>query len=392
MRSSLTRQSILVAGACLVCDVSIMMLTGVAGHREVAWLVMLVVVIVSDAALATSARWSGPVALLAIAVSLVSSMLLGGARAKVNEAGALIAAYRAGAWTRGWPAIAYLGAMFGGMTAAYALRGPSAVAPLVAPALLPSLTWLEVAIAAMTTVLPWMVGRYTTARRSYLEELRRQADQREFDARTQVERAVAEDRSAIARDLHDVISHHVSAINMHAAAARLSLGTAPQQTSRSLYAVESASRAALADLRHLLALLHGEQPDGTRQPGLSNLDDLFTGVQATLEMRGPAVALPESLDVALYRIAQEMLTNALRHGDGGPIRMVVSRSPDRLELATVNGLPGTARPGGDTRHRGLAGIRDRAALFGGSVTSGPADGGRAWRTAVVFDDPGKDDR
>ncbi|GIF26748.1 two-component sensor histidine kinase [Paractinoplanes tereljensis] len=366
-RASLIRQSILVAGACMIIDVLALVAHDRDGPRA-PWIAVLVALAVADAALATPARWSGGVAVFASAVTLGGTFLLGG---HFVYAGMLIAAYRAGAWLRG--------AQAGGVLAAM----------LVAQALCARHPGWELPLEALRDVLlPWMVGRYTTTRRAYLDDLERRADLQRLDARAAVERAVAQDRSAIARDLHDVIAHHVSAINVHAGAARLSLAGAAGDAAGSLQAVETASRAAMADLRHLLDVLHGEHPDAVRQPGLDNLDELLDGLRAAdvparLSTSGTPQPVPDSLNVALYRIAQEMLTNAMRHGDGTGVEVMVSYGSEALELSTVNGLAaGPVQAAGEGPRRGLAGIRNRARLFAGSASSGPGPGGRTWHTTV----------
>ncbi|MEV4760913.1 histidine kinase [Micromonospora sp. NPDC049559] len=245
---------------------------------------------------------------------------------------------------------------------------------------------------AKSAVLPWLVGRYTAGRRAYLDDLRHRRENERRDAQAAVEAAVARERTVIARDLHDVISHHVSAIGVHAGAVRLGLaacacGTA-DRAAGSLSAVEAASRAAMVDLRELLDVLHGSS-DGAGQPGLANLDELVSGVRPAgpsvrLTVRGRPSSLPGSLDVALYRVAQEMLTNALRHGDGTVVQIEVGYADGRVTLTTRNRIgpdrPATWPAGGG---RGLAGIRTRAAMFDGSVSYGPDEARRCWETTVT---------
>ncbi|MFG1609574.1 sensor histidine kinase [Actinoplanes sp. NPDC049265] len=378
-RDRLTRQSLLIAGVCVVTDVLLFLLQDVPGEHP-AWPVVLLAIVVSDAALATPTRWSGLVATAAVAVSVGGAVLLGGVPLDLNEAGLLVATYRAGAWLRGAQAVATLGVVVGGLLVAHLVRGfPMDAAVLVE--------------GGKFGLVSWLVGRYTTARRKHLDELRRQAELEERDAREAVERAVAEDRVAIARDLHDVITHHVSAISVHAGAARLRLSRTDtdEPALASLRSVEDASRSALGDLRNMLDLLHGRTATDEEQPRLAKISDLLAGVRAAgievrLDVSGPPRALPDSLDTALYRIVQEMLTNALRHGDGHAIDVTVRYGAGVVELETVNGYapadhPGTAGRAG----RGLTGIRNRAGLFGGRVDSGPCPDGRTWSTAVSVD-------
>jgi signal transduction histidine kinase len=246
-------------------------------------------------------------------------------------------------------------------------------------------------------LLPWLVGRYTTARRAYIAELEQRAERERRERRQALAEAIAEERSSIARDLHDVISHHVSAIGVHAGVARLKATAAPDAVDAvdlagSLSAVETSGRAAMADLRRMLDFLHGVPPDPAgedRQPGLDDLAGLLdtvrgAGLPARVTVRGVPPLLPESLDIAAYRVVQEMLTNALRHGAGGTAEVELRYDENSLTVTTANPLATRPRPRPDSPHRGLQGIRSRAALFDGSLAYGPGPDGTTWTTTVTF--------
>jgi signal transduction histidine kinase len=380
---------LLVAAVCLLADVAAFFTAGpVSQLRALDWAVLAAVAVV-DAALALPARHSGWVALAHAVVRFAAEGLLGGLTIgrQANDAGSLIAGYRAGAWLRGGAAsmaLAVLALGIGG--ASLFSRGHDGGVLLV-----------EVTKNAL---LPWLVGRYTTARRAHIAELEQRAENQRRDAHAAVEHAVAEERSAIARDLHDVISHHVSAIGVHAGAARLGLNTAtsPDGIADSLTAVETSSRSAMVDLRRLLDLLHGDASDVSRQPGLDNIEELLDGVRRAglptrLSTQGPGRRLPGSLDIALYRITQEMLTNALRHGDGSPVEVELRYHEASVSLTARNGIspavstpPSSQHPTSEWREsgRGLAGIRKRAAIFEGTFAYGPDPGGRTWETTATF--------
>lgn len=233
--------------------------------------------------------------------------------------------------------------------------------------------------------VPWLVGRYTAAGRAYVDQLERHQQQQQ----AALERALADEREAIARDLHDVISHHVSAVGIHAGAARLALGTDPDAVARSLAAVESASRSAMMDLRRQLDLLHGADSAGERQPGLANVSHLVdtvrqAGLSVELELPDAMPALSQSLDVTVYRIVQELLTNALRHGDG-TARLQVRRTINEVTIDASNPIA-DGRFSGESPGRGRAGVRRRAELFGGTMRDGSDDGVR-WRTVVSIPVP-----
>ncbi len=381
-RVSLTRQSVLVALVALFADASVYVLRAPVPMSATAVLGLVAIVVV-DAALAGPARLSGLVAVGHVVVYLGIPLVFDG-RLKfcANDAGMMIAGYRAGAWLVGVPAFATLGTMVVGVVATHFALGAGAVRAVTDLRMLP----VEVVSGA---VLPWLVGRYTTARRAYIAELEQRSEREERDAEEAVVRAITAERSAIARDLHDVIAHHVSAINLHAGAARLGLDKGNTALVKSLSAVETASRAAMGDLRHLLDLLHGDNTDSARQPGLDNLDELFDGVRAAgiparLTTSGVPRALPESLGITLYRIVQEMLTNALRHGDPSGVDVELAYRRDSLALTTTNRLPALVGARAEGHRRGLEGIRNRARLFDGVTTCGVEPDGRTWRTAVAF--------
>ncbi|MFD2417658.1 sensor histidine kinase [Amycolatopsis pigmentata] len=359
---ALARQSMLVAGVCVVTDGGQFLILGppLTGWRPWA---LLVATVIANAALALPARWSGAVLVGHAALTTVGPVLGLGIRA--DDAGLLIAGYRAGAWLGTRSAAVALAALMAALVASPILAGNRV-----------GHDWrLLVLYVLMRGLLPWLVGRYTTARRAYLADL----EQRETEA---VRRAVIEERGAIARDLHDVISHHVSAIGIHAGAARLALAgqDADGPVPRSLSAVEKASRSAMSDLHRLLDLLHGQSPEAL-QPGLNDLCDLLHGLPARLVVHGKARELPPSLEIALYRIAQEALTNALRHGDGGSIEVELAYTDNEVALTVTNTVPREARQNGE-RHHGLAGIRRRVTLYGGKLGYGPEDG--RWRLTASF--------
>ncbi|MGW6932708.1 sensor histidine kinase [Lentzea sp. NPDC054927] len=370
VKLSLKHQSWLVAAVCMVVDGGFVLLDG-----EPPWqtAVVLVMTLAVDAMLAGPARLSGWVAAAQAAVPVI--VLVSWSNGiDANDAGLLIAGYRAGAWLRRAPAFASLGMLSASLVfCTYTMGGGPAAAVLV---------------AGKGAVLPWLVGRYTTARRAYLAELEKRSAMEKADAQASVTKAVTEERSAIARDLHDVIVHHVSAIGLHAGAARLGLPAGNAPLEKSLRSVETSSRAAMVDLRHLLDLLHGDKPPGARQPGLDNVDELLEGVRAAgtparLEIRGSSREVPESLDITVYRIIQEMLTNALRHGDESGVTVTLDYAEDALTISASN-LAGPGNGHSGSVRRGLVGIRNRAAMFAGATRSGLEPDGRTWRTVVTF--------
>lgn len=394
MPGSFTCRSVLIAGLCVVTDLAFFGIlwqqnaTGGPGARlglEVpSWQVGLLVVVgivVMDAALALPMRYAGAVALGHAVLGLLTVPITPAwlAIRLVAPSGLAVSHYQAGAWLHGRQAVL----VFGGLFAAETARIMITVARV-------PYGWVTLGpVLIAYVVLPWLVGRLTTARRAHLASLEAEAAMRGHNERLAVQRAVAEERSAVARDLHDVISHHVSAVGMHACAARLSLnGAEAEHARRSLSDVESASRSAMVELRRMLDVLHGQDTvDAQRQPGLDNLDELLDGVRAAgvpvrLTLQGTQLTLPDSRDIALYRIAQEMLTNAVRYRAGGAVDVVLGYDLDRVRLIVTNEIDPAVRHERGWRHRGLMGVRERVGLFGGDVTYGPTPDGTSWQIRV----------
>ncbi|AGZ42581.1 sensor histidine kinase [Actinoplanes friuliensis] len=389
--AALRRQSLLIAVGCVLGDgVPFLLKHSQSPPHPAIWIAGLAILL-ADLALALPARTAGPVAVVHAVVRVGVAALLFSATGDRdgigNATGLAVAGYRAGAWVQGRRSWATLAALIAGMTATQAIQGFDATAE-------------NILLTLTNTVLPWLLGRHTTGRSGYIAEVRRRAEriQREaeeqrFQADRTLTLAVETERTAIARDLHDTISHHVSAVGVHAAAARLGLQSGlpahENRTVTSLEQVETSSRAALGDLRRMLDLLHGNDSDGVRQPGLEDLDTLVDGsrsagltVDLIMDDALPR-SLPKSLNLAAYRIVQEILTNALRHGDG-TLDLTLTRTVDAFRITANN----TTDPRSGTNAgtgRGLDGIRHRAGLFGGSVTTGPPpDAPGTWRTAITI--------
>ncbi len=200
------------------------------------------------------------------------------------------------------------------------------------------------------------------------------------------ERQLAE-RHRLARDLHDSVGHALTATTLQAAAARAVFDTDPAFARRALASIEDVGRAAVDDLDHVLGVLRDGTAGGgaaprAPQPTLVDLGRLCAevragGVEVRVEDAGPVGALPAAVSREGYRIVQEGLTNAARHGAGGPVTLRVGVAADALSIELVNAHDGG---GGRDGGRGLAGMRERVALLGGRLTAGP-DGDR-WRVAV----------
>jgi signal transduction histidine kinase len=303
----------------------------------------------------------------------------------VSAVGALIALYTVSSLCdRRWSIAAGVVAWLGVMSAALIRDRPVALSlqALVAPLALIAATWL--------------IGDNLRVRRAYVAQLEERAERLETEREAETRRAADGERARIARELHDVVAHHVSVIAVQAGAARMvaeSSSTSsgePQTTSDNMLAsIEVTARQALAELRRALGVLRkGEdRPDHTPQPGLDQLDSLIdqvrvagTPVEMTVSGQVPE-ALPQGVNLSAYRIVQEALTNVLKHGGGAPTRVAMRFSDDGLDLSVTDSgsnVPQVAS--GGTQHQpggghGIIGMRERVAMFGGDLQAGPLPGG-----------------
>ncbi|WP_329112599.1 sensor histidine kinase [Streptomyces sp. NBC_01353] len=252
--------------------------------------------------------------------------------------------------------------------------------------------WAAGALAALGAVAGWLAVALVRARRLQrrtLEDRRRLLEgERESAARI----AVEEERARIARELHDIVSHNVALMVVQASAAREVLATLPEEAATAMEAVESAGRDTMTELRHLLGLL-APSPSGedepyaaelsplAPQPGLGRLGPLvdriaFAGLPVEVRISGEPRSLPTGVDVTAYRIVQEALTNALRHGDGGKAEVSVRYGERYVRVEVLNSGPsvlsGDAAPKLSLRDhagagRGLIGLRERVAVYGGEL-------------------------
>jgi signal transduction histidine kinase len=237
-----------------------------------------------------------------------------------------------------------------------------------------------VAAAAAVVGLPWALGVAARARRAELDEARRRAEAAEQERDEQARRAVVEERAHIARELHDVVAHHVSLIGVQAGAARTTLDRDPESARAALGQIEEASRRAVGEMRHLLDALRDDEsgPASHPQPGLTDLDGLLAGFRATgldVTVTGTVPAgLGAALDLTCYRLVEESLTNVTRHSAAARAQVRFTEDGPWIHLVVED--PGPARPGRASPGRGRLGKAERTALFGGSLTDGPtATGG-----------------
>jgi signal transduction histidine kinase len=197
-------------------------------------------------------------------------------------------------------------------------------------------------------------------------------------------RATEQERARIARELHDVVTHNVSVMVIQAGAARKVLATAPDKASDALIAVEAGGRAAMAELRQVIGLLgidgdNTDPHDGadlTPQPGLDQLESLVArvrdaGLPVELTVLGRVRPLSPGVELAAYRVVQESLTNTMKHASGAAAMVTVEHRDDalRIEVVDTGGTPSESGRAG--QGRGLIGLRERLAVYGGTLHAGP---------------------
>jgi signal transduction histidine kinase len=209
-------------------------------------------------------------------------------------------------------------------------------------------------------------------------ERRAQIAERERDVAAR--EAVVEERARIARELHDVIAHHVSTIVLQAGAERRVLDNTDSPTREVLVTIEQTGRSALTETRRLLGMLRGHSSEPlTPQPGLAQVPILISqlreaGLPVELRVEGDRRELPAGLELSAYRIVQEALTNALKHAGDANTHVDIRYGTDSLELEIADDGSGASTPMPSGGH-GLVGMRERVALYGGRIDTGPQPNG-----------------
>ena len=265
---------------------------------------------------------------------------------------------------------------------AVALRGRPRIVAAAAAITVAGAAFIDprrVAQAVFLAAVPILLGGVVRVWRSGERQLEEQ------ERRHSGERALLEERQRIARELHDVVAHHMSVIAIQAEAAPYKTADPPPELVESFGEIRASALAGLAELRRVLGVLRTGEPGTAPQPGLAELDALLDsarsgGVSVAVTCSGIAVDLPEGVDLSAYRIVQEALSNAMRHAPGSHVQVQMAYRPDSLALeirndavASVLVASGSGEAGGG---HGLVGMRERATMLGGSLDAGPTgDGG-----------------
>jgi signal transduction histidine kinase len=250
---------------------------------------------------------------------------------------------------------------------------------------------IDVLPALFLPALPWYVGRRVRIRGDYVALLRERAEHLEAEQHARARQAVAEERARIARELHDVVAHQVSMMTVQAGAAKTIARDDPETAIEAMGDVERAGREALGELRNLLGVLRletGADDDLGPQRGLADLPALaeqlrHTGADVNLSIAELPCGATSALGLSVYRIVQESLTNVVKHAGTNPsVDVTVAADGHTLDIEVVNTVGNdtiSTTDGADTRVMsalptsgfGVAGMRERATLLGGTLTSGP---------------------
>ena len=288
-----------------------------------------------------------PYANALVPVGLADAFLLGNLR-DVRKAGAGLAVVVASA-----------------VTIAYNIPGHSISLLVILP--------LEFAVG-------WVAGFAVRERAEQAEAAEVRATEAELGRDAAARIAVAEERARIARELHDIVAHAVSVMVLQVGAVRHKLPDALAEEREALSGVERVGRAALTEMRRLLAVMRhdGERAELAPQPGLDGLGALVNdigraGLPVALHVEGEPFALPRGIDLSAYRIAQEALTNALKHADASHADVTISYAPEEVQIQVRDNGRGAVT--GNWHGHGLIGIRERVKLYGGDMTAGTASGG-----------------
>jgi signal transduction histidine kinase len=320
------------------------------------------------AALSLVARQRAPVVVVLFYCAVWAGFVYLGYWSVVNSPGALLALYTVAALRP--PRVTAAVAVLGSLIWLYATPG--------------SLGLAFVQAVVWNTVIA-RFGHHAQLLAARNADLVRLADRLAFEQEERSRRAVVDEQIRIARELHDVVAHHMSVISVHAGLAQHTLDSDRETARASIATVMDASSEALEEMRRMLAVLRPVQdsvrgretgPQGLA-PGLARLDDLvdrvrMAGLSVTVEVTGARQPLPPGLDTCVYRVIQEALTNVLKHANATAVTVTLQYDESRLSARVRDDGHHTTTVDGSSRTgQGINGMRERARLYGGTLAAGP---------------------
>jgi signal transduction histidine kinase len=251
--------------------------------------------------------------------------------------------------------------------------------------------WTSPVITVVVVGVAMVVGDHVHGRGAIEVEL---AEERKISAEERALRSVVEERARIARELHDVVAHHMSMITVQAETARFRHADVPSAVAGEFTEIAKVARTSLSELRGLLSALRDDGADAHRapQPTLADVRELVdritsAGTPVSLDLPPDTTGLPQVVELAVYRIVQEALSNVVRHANGADTRVVITRSDTALDIEVTNERPPVSPdsgtdPGTGAGGHGLIGLRERATLLGGTFTTDRPAGG--WRVRATL--------
>ncbi|MQA26484.1 MAG: sensor histidine kinase [Micromonosporaceae bacterium] len=346
------------------------------------------------APIAIRRRWLWAAVALTAAVNVIAPLL--GTSTGPEGLGLVVVAYTVAAW------LPLRGALLGTL----ALWVPPLLVVVAKPDLDPELARVGplyvITVNALLGLLVFFIGRTVHTRRRYISALEQRADAAESNQRALAARAVADERQRIARELHDVVAHHVSVMGVLATGARRSLRRDPDSADAALAAIQETGRTAMRELRRLLDVLRteGDPAELTPQPGLAGVATLVeqireAGLAVSYQAQGESNGLDPGVALTAYRIVQEALTNTIKHAGPATAEVRLAHRGDHVVVEVLDNGRGPSAVVSGVGH-GLVGMRERVALYHGELRTGPRPGGGFQVYAKVpvdrldrADDPGE---
>ena len=333
--------------------------------------------------LAWRRRFPIPVFLVVVAAAIVpAGQFSTPASAYVGITAIMIGAYSVGAYSR------------------HAVLSPlllTAVALVIVTVVHGRLPPIPDAAGPFLVLLPlWLIGNALRTRQLRADTMEDRAVRLEREKEAETQAALAAEQSRIAREIHDVVAHSVSVMVVQAGAARQVLTSSPEEARGALLAAEASGREAMAELRNMLGVLRDPDagPELTPQPGLQYLEPLVrrveeAGLPVQLRIEGTPRPLARGIDLAAFRIVQEALTNCLKYSGMARTDVVLEYREDELKLEILDDGRVVDSHRGDQAGRGLLGMRERVALYGGALEAGPRlERGYAVRAWLPVEAPG----
>ena len=318
-------------------------------------------------------RRSHPSLVLLLVAAAFATRVLLGFNPGIAGFGLLVAMYSVAAYDVGVRRLLFL-----------LVAGLGFIAGFVAFAVTGNPRSFAITVPSLIFVAAWLIGDYLRTRRAYVSQLEERAARLERERDQDRRLAADEERTRIARELHDVVAHDVSVIAIQAGAARAVQSTKPEAAAQALGLIETTARETLVELNRLLGVLrsgNGATPDRSPQPGIGQLASLVEGLRAAglvvdARVDGEPRPLPPAVDLTAYRIVQEATTNVLKHARARRVDIRVHYTEAMLGLDIRDDGPGDGTDDASSSGHGLIGMRERVALFGGELRAGrdPAGG------------------